>query len=176
MNPPPIISFEPPEFRTGIGYDAHRLATGRKLVLGGVEIPSDKGLDGHSDADILLHAITDALLGAAAQGDIGELFPPSDPQWLDTESSVFARHAGELLQSYAWRIVNVDAVIVLERPKLSPYRDRIRENVASILKIPVNAVGLKAKTCEGVGPVGTGQLAEAHAVVLIARQGEPQVM
>ncbi len=176
MNPPPIVSLEPPEFRTGVGYDAHRLANGRKLMIGGVEIPSEKGLVGHSDADILLHAITDALLGAAAQGDIGELFPNSDPQWRDADSSVFARQAAEILESYGWRIVNVDAVVLLERPKLLPYRERIRENIASILKIQASAVGLKAKTGEGLGPVGTEQMAEAHAVVLIARSGQPQVM
>ena len=176
MTPPPIISLEPPEFRTGVGYDVHRLAKGRKLVIGGVEIASDKGLVGHSDADILLHAITDAMLGASAQGDIGELFPNDDPQWQHADSSVFARQAAEILESYGWRIVNVDAVVVLERPKLLPYRERIRENIASILKIPTGAVGLKAKTGEGVGPVGTEQMAEAHAVVLIARTGQPKVM
>ena len=176
MKPPPIISFDPPEFRTGIGFDSHRLATGRKLILGGVEIPSEQGLHGHSDADVLLHAITDALLGAAAQGDIGEFFPPSDPQWKDADSSIFARHAVELLESYGWSIVNVDAVVVLERPKLLTYRDRMRENIASILKVPATAVGLKAKSGEGVGPVGTGQLAEAHAVVSIKRAGTAQVM
>ena len=176
MKPPPIISFDPPEFRTGIGFDSHRLATGRKLILGGVEIPSEQGLHGHSDADVLLHAITDALLGAAAQGEIGEFFPPSDPQWKDADSSIFARHAVELLESYGWSIVNVDAVVVLERPKLLTYRDRMRENIASILKVPATAVGLKAKSGEGVGPVGTGQLAEAHAVVSIKRAGSAQVM
>ena len=171
-----MISFDPPEFRTGIGFDSHRLATGRKLILGGVEIPSEQGLEGHSDADVLLHAITDALLGAAAQGDIGEFFPPSDPQWKDADSSIFAKHAVELLESYGWSIVNVDAVVVIERPKLLRFRDRMRENIASILKVPATAVGLKAKSGEGVGPVGTGQLAEAHAVVSIKRAGSAQVM
>ena len=175
MNPP-IIDFDRPEMRTGIGYDSHRLAAGRRLVLGGVEIPSDKGLLGHSDADVLLHAITDAMLGAAAKGDIGVLFPASDPQWRDADSSVFVRHAAELLESYGWKTVNVDAVVVLERPKLLPYRDRIRRNVASMVGIDPDAVGLKAKTGEGVGPVGTGQLAEAHAVVLISRSRVPKLM
>lgn len=176
MKPPPIISFDPPEFRAGIGFDSHRLANGRKLILGGVEIPSEQGLDGHSDADVLLHAITDALLGAAAQGDIGELFPPSDPQWKDADSSIFARYAVELLESYGWSVVNVDAVVVIERPKQLPFRDRMRENIASILKVPVNAVGLKAKSGEGMGPVGKGRLAEAHAVVSIKREGSAKVM
>ena len=175
MNPP-IIDFERPELRVGIGYDSHRLATGRKLVLGGVEIQSEKGLLGHSDADVLLHAITDAMLGAAAKGDIGTLFPPSDPQWRDADSSIFVRHASELLESYGWKVVNVDAVILIEQPRLGPYRDRIRERVASLLGIDPDAIGLKAKTGEGVGPVGTGQLAEAHAVVLISRSSVPKLM
>ncbi len=176
MNPPPIVSFDRHEFRTGLGYDAHRLAAGRKLILGGIEIPSEKGLEGHSDADVLLHALTDALLGAAAQGDIGELFPPTDPQWRNAASSIFLRHAAELLQSYGWKVVNADAVIVIERPKLSPYRDRMRENVASILQVDPDVIGIKAKTGEGVGPIGTGQLAEAHAVVLIRRSEIPKLM
>ncbi len=145
-------------------------------MLGGVEIPSEKGLAGHSDADVLLHAITDAMLGAAAKGDIGILFPASDPQWRDAASSIFVRHASELLESYGWMIVNVDAVVLLEEPKLQPYRDRIRKSVASLLGIDPDAVGLKAKTGEGVGPVGTGQLAEAHAVVLVSRSRVPKVM
>ncbi len=176
MNPPPILEFEPPEFRVGIGYDSHRLRVGRRLVLGGVQIPSEKGLEGHSDADILLHAITDAMLGAASQGDIGELFPHSDPQWKDVESSVFVRHASELLVSYGWRVVNLDAVVVLERPKILPYRSRIRENIAALVGTKPGSIGLKAKTGEGIGPVGNCELAEAHAVALIARSGSPQLM
>lgn len=175
MNPP-IIDFDRPEMRVGIGYDSHRLAAGRRLVLGGIEIPSEKGLLGHSDADVLLHAITDAMLGAAAKGDIGVLFPPSDPQWRDADSSIFVRHASELLESYGWEVVNVDALVLLERPKLLPYRGRIRASVASMLGIDPDAVGLKAKTGEGVGPVGTGQLAEAHAVVLVSRSRVPKLM
>ena len=176
MNPPPLVSFDRQEFRTGLGYDSHRLAEGRKLILGGIEIPAERGLLGHSDADVLLHAITDAMLGAAAQGDIGELFPPSDPQWRDAESAIFLRHASELLASYGWKVVNVDAVVVLERPKLRAYRERIRENIAALLGIAPDAVGVKAKTGEGVGPIGTGQLAEAHAVVLVSRTDIPKVM
>lgn len=176
MNPPPIVHFDRHEFRTGLGYDAHRLVTGRKLILGGIEIPSEKGLDGHSDADILLHALTDALLGAAAQGDIGEFFPPTDPQWRNAASSIFLQHAAELLQSYGWKVVNVDAVIVIERPKILPYRDRMRENIGSILQVDPDVISIKAKTGEGVGPVGTGQLAEAHVVVLISRNEVPKLM
>ena len=176
MNPPPIVSFDRNEVRVGIGCDSHRLVEGRPLILGGVEIPSEKGLQGHSDADILLHAVTDAILGAAGQSDIGELFPPSDPQWKDADSSIFLRHATELLDSYGWSVVNVDAVIVLEQPKILPYRDRIRENLASMLGIDPGAVGLKAKTGEGVGPVGTGEIAAAHAVALITGSGTKKLM
>lgn len=176
MNPPPFLGVEPTETRVGIGYDRHRLVADRALVLGGITIESEKGLFGHSDADILLHAITDAMLGAATQGDIGELFPPTDPQWEGADSSVFVRHAAELLTGYGWKVVNVDAVVIIERPKLLPHRDRIRENIAGLLGIEPSAVGLKAKTGEGVGPVGAGELAEAHAVVLIARHEVPKVM
>ena len=115
-------------------------------------------------------------LGAATLGDIGELFPPTDPQWKDADSSVFLRHAAELLTGYGWRVVNLDAVVVIERPKLLPHRDRIRQNIASMLGVDVSRVGLKAKTGERVGPVGRGELAESHAVVLIARKEAPRVM
>ncbi len=176
MKPPPFMDFEPPEFRVGLGFDSHRLAAGRPLVLGGVEIESDKGLVGHSDADIVLHALTDALLGAAGQGDIGELFPPSDPQWEGAPSGIFVRHAAELLEGYGWEVVNVDIVVVIERPKILPHRDRIRSSIRSLLGRDTVAVGLKAKTAEGMGPVGEGRLAEAHAVVLLVRRGKPKLM
>ena len=176
MKPPPIVSLERNEFRIGIGYDSHRLVEGRPLILGGVNIPSKIGLQGHSDADILLHAITDAILGATGQGDIGELFPPSDPQWRDADSSIFLRHATELLDSYGWRLVNVDTVTVLERPKILPFRDRIRENVAALLQIAPELVSVKAKTNEGLGPVGSGELAVAHAIALVERSGSRKVM
>ncbi len=164
------------ELRCGIGYDLHRLEAGRKLILGGVEIPSEKGLAGHSDADIVLHALTDALLGAAGQSDIGELFPPSDPQWKDCDSEVFLRHARELIESYGFRIANVDVVVILERPKLLPHRQKIRENVARILNVAPDRVGLKAKTAEGVGPTGRGEAAEAQAVACLVRDEAPRVM
>jgi 2-C-methyl-D-erythritol 2,4-cyclodiphosphate synthase len=127
------------EFRTGIGYDLHRLAAGRRLVLGGVEIPFEKGFDAHSDGDILLHAVTDALLGAAGLGDIGELFPPSDPQWKDADSTVFLRQVGELIESYGYRIANIDAVVLIEQPKLLPYREKIRKRMAEVLGIRLDA-------------------------------------
>lgn len=164
------------EFRTGIGYDLHRLEPNRKLIIGGVVIPFEKGLAGHSDADILMHALTDALLGAASLGDIGELFPPTDPQWKDADSEVFLRQAKELIDGYGYRIVNVDAVIVLERPKLLPYRQEIRKNLARILEISADRIGLKAKTSEGVGPCGRGEAAEAHAVVSLVRDAAAKLM
>lgn len=164
------------EFRCGVGYDLHRLEPNRKLILGGIEIPFDKGLAGHSDADILMHALTDALLGAAGLGDIGEIFPPTDPQWKDVASEVFLRHARELLDGYGYKIVNVDAVVILEQPKLLPHRDKIRANLAEILGIEPGRIGLKAKTSERVGPVGRGEAAEAHAVALISRAAPPQLM
>lgn len=176
MSAPPIPGIDPREFRTGVGYDLHRLEEGKKLILGGVAIPFAKGLAGHSDADVLLHAVTDALLGAASMGDIGEIFPPSDEQWQNADSSIFLRHARELLEGYGWRIANVDTVIVIEKPRILPYRERIRRNVAGILKIDPDLVSIKAKSAEGVGPVGLGQAAEAHAVATISRAAGPKLM
>jgi 2-C-methyl-D-erythritol 2,4-cyclodiphosphate synthase len=164
------------EFRCGIGYDLHRLEPGRKLILGGVEIPFEKGLAGHSDADIVLHALTDALLGAAGLGDIGELFPPSDPQWKDCASKVFLKHARELIEGYGFHIANVDVVVILERPRLLPHRNAIRESVARILNVRADRVGIKAKTSEGVGPAGRGEAAEAHAVACLVRDEAPRMM
>jgi 2-C-methyl-D-erythritol 2,4-cyclodiphosphate synthase len=164
------------EFRSGIGYDSHRLEAGRKLILGGVEIPFELGLAGHSDADALLHAITDALLGAAGVGDIGELFPPSDPQWKDASSEQFLAQARELVEGYGYHVVNVDAVVVIERPKILPYRARIRENVARVLGTGIDRVGIKAKTSEGVGPVGRGEAAEVYATAMISRDAARKPM
>ncbi|MEZ5361387.1 MAG: 2-C-methyl-D-erythritol 2,4-cyclodiphosphate synthase [Bryobacterales bacterium] len=164
------------EFRCGIGYDLHRLEAGRKLILGGIEIPFELGLAGHSDADIVLHALTDALLGAAGLGDIGELFPPSDPQWKDCASEVFLRHARELIEGYGYHISNVDVVVILEQPKLLPFRQKIRQNVARILNVTPDRVGVKAKTSEKVGPAGRGEAAEAHAVACLIRDEAARVM
>jgi 2-C-methyl-D-erythritol 2,4-cyclodiphosphate synthase len=157
------------EFRVGIGYDSHRLASNRKFILGGVEIPFEKGLAGHSDGDILFHALTDALLGAAGLGDIGQHFPPSDPKWKDAASRIFLEHALKLIEESGYRVVNVDAVIVIEQPKIGPWRDAIRKSVADALGIEMERVGIKAKTAEGMGPVGEGMAAEAQAVALLAR-------
>ncbi len=166
----------PQEFRTGIGYDSHRLEPGRPLILGGIKIPSEKGLVGHSDADLVMHALTDALLGAAGMGDIGELFPPSDPKWKDAASEIFLNQARELLEGYAFRIVNIDIVVVIERPKLLPHRPKIRENLARILGVDASCIGLKAKTAEGVGPCGRGEVAEAYAVCCLAREAAARLM
>ena len=157
------------EIRTGQGWDVHRIAGGRKLMLGGVEIPWQHGLDGHSDADILLHAITDAVLGAAALGDIGEHFPNSDPHWKNAASRRFLEHALELMEAQGFSLCNVDSTIILETPKLKDFRGQIRESVAEIVRLPVDRVSVKFKTAERVGPVGVGFSAEAQAIVTIAR-------
>src|ERR1041385_8322391 len=128
------------EIRTGLGWDVHRIVPGRPLILGGVSIPSDFGLEGHSDADVLAHAVTDALLGAAALGDIGMHFPDSDPKWKGCDSLVFLRHARELAEAEGYRIVNVDSTVILERPKLKEYRQTIRERLAETLGLEVNRV------------------------------------
>ena len=153
----------------GLGWDTHRLAPGRLLILGGVIVPCEFGLDGHSDADILLHAVTDALLGALALGDIGMHFPDSDPQWKGAASDQFLKHALGLVQERGWRLVNVDTNVLLERPKLKDYRIQIRESLAAILSLPLDAVSVKFKTFEKVGPVGEGRSAEAQAIVTLTK-------
>jgi 2-C-methyl-D-erythritol 2,4-cyclodiphosphate synthase len=158
------------EFRTGLGWDTHRIAPGRPLILGGVTIPCEFGLEGHSDADVLAHAITDALLGAAALGDIGMHFPDSDPRWKGADSLRFLEHARDLAGGAGYRIINVDSTVVLERPKLKDYRLAIREQLADSLQIEVERVSVKFKTAEGVGPVGAGQSAEAQAIVTLAHE------
>jgi 2-C-methyl-D-erythritol 2,4-cyclodiphosphate synthase len=152
----------------GMGWDNHRIAAGRPLVLGGVTIPSEFGLEGHSDADVLSHAVTDAILGAVALGDIGMHFPDTDPQWKDCDSLVFLRHAVSLVRLAGFRIVNVDATVLLERPKLKDYRQAIRETLAAALGLPASRVSVKFKTSEQVGPVGEGRSAEAQAIALLA--------
>jgi 2-C-methyl-D-erythritol 2,4-cyclodiphosphate synthase len=158
------------ELRIGQGWDVHHLVSGRPLILGGVAIPSDLGLEGHSDADILSHAITDALLGALAVGDIGMHFPDTDPRWKDGDSLLFLRHARELVAAQGYQITNVDSTILLERPKLKEYRPAIRAKLAETLRLQVDQVSVKFKTSEGLGPVGEGLSAEAQAVVLLWRQ------
>jgi 2-C-methyl-D-erythritol 2,4-cyclodiphosphate synthase len=158
------------ELRTGLGWDVHRLAPGRPLILGGVTVPCEFGLEGHSDADILSHAITDGLLGAAALGDIGMHFPDTDPQWKGADSAQFLAHAAALVRQAAYRIVNVDSTVILERPKLKDYRLPIRESLARTLGLDLDRVSVKFKTAERVGPVGEGRSAEAQAIVTLARQ------
>jgi 2-C-methyl-D-erythritol 2,4-cyclodiphosphate synthase len=140
------------------------------MILGGVAIPSDFGLEGHSDADILSHAITDALLGALALGDIGMHFPDTDPRWKDGDSLMFLRHARDLVSANEYRIANVDSTVILERPKLKEYRVRIRAKLAETLGLSPDQVSVKFKTAERLGPVGEGLSAEAQAVVLLCRQ------
>jgi 2-C-methyl-D-erythritol 2,4-cyclodiphosphate synthase len=158
------------EYRTGLGWDIHRIATGRPLILGGIAIPCEFGLEGHSDADVLAHAITDALLGAAALGDIGMHFPDSDPRWKGADSLRFLSHARDLVGTAGYRIVNVDSTIILEQPKLKDYRLAIREQLAKTLQLEVERVSVKFKTAEGVGPVGEGRAAEAQAIVTLFRE------
>ena len=157
------------EIRTGLGWDVHRLAAGRPLILGGVNVPSERGLEGHSDADILAHAITDALLGAAALGDIGMHFPDTDPRWKGADSLQFLAHAAALARERGFSIVNVDSTVILETPKLKDYRQPIRESLARTLAIDIERVSVKFKTAEGVGPAGEGRSAEAQAVVTLSR-------
>ena len=153
--------------RIGHGYDVHRLENGRRLVLGGVEIPFEKGLLGHSDADVLLHAIADALLGAAALGDIGTHFPPEDETLRDIDSRILLRRTGALLREHGFSVQNIDATVLAQRPKLREYIARMRENIAQDLGLPVSAVSVKATTEEGLGFTGNGSGIAAHAVCLI---------
>jgi 2-C-methyl-D-erythritol 2,4-cyclodiphosphate synthase len=155
--------------RVGQGWDAHRIVAGRALILGGITIPCEFGLAGHSDADVLSHAITDAVLGAIAEGDIGMHFPDSDPRWKGCDSLEFLRHACFLAGQAGFRVVNVDSTVILERPKLKDFRVAIRESLATAIGIQSAAVSVKFKTAEGVGPVGEGRSAEAQAVVLLEK-------
>ena len=157
------------EYRTGLGWDVHRLAAGRPLLLGGVIIPSEQGLEGHSDADVLAHAITDAILGAAALGDIGMHFPDSDARWKGCDSLVFLRHAKALAAALGYRVLHVDSTVILERPKLKDHRQLIRERLAEALGLELDRVSVKFKTAEKVGPVGEGRSAEAQAVVTLEK-------
>lgn len=156
------------KLRIGQGYDVHRLAAGRRLILGGVEIASPLGLDGHSDADVLLHALGDALLGAAGLGDLGELFPPGEARWKDADSADLLRLILERVRARGWRVVNCDLTLIAEAPKLAPHRPAIRERIAALLGVTVDEVGLKATTNERLGALGRGEGMAALAVVLLA--------
>jgi len=156
--------------RVGIGYDVHKLVPGRPLVLGGVTIPYHLGLDGHSDADVLVHAVMDALLGAAGAGDIGEHFPDTDPRYRGISSLELLRRVMHHLEAKGWSVVNVDAVVVAQAPKLSPYRDEMRSNLAREMGLPPGRVGIKATTTERLGFTGRGEGIAAQAVALLEGQ------
>ena len=153
--------------KIGFGYDSHRLAAGRRLVLGGKEIPHEKGLMGHSDADVLIHAVCDAILGAAGLGDIGRQFPDTDPAYRDIAGLILLERVRALAAAKGCRIRNVDSTVVLEKPKLAPHLSEMAENIAGVLRIPASQVSVKAKTNEGMGLVGAGEGAAAFAVVLV---------
>jgi 2-C-methyl-D-erythritol 2,4-cyclodiphosphate synthase len=159
----------PTIIRIGLGHDTHRLGPGTGLVIGGITIPHERRALGHSDADVLLHAITDALLGAAALGDIGELFPDTDPANKGRNSAEMLGVAADRVAAAGWRVVNLDCVIFAQRPKILPHRPRILSRIAEILEIDLAAVWLKAKTGEGVGPIGTEEAIAAECVVLLER-------
>ena len=155
--------------RIGLGYDIHRLVEGRRLLLGGVELPFEKGEDGHSDGDVLFHAIADALLGASGLGDIGSFFPPEDPQWKDADSALLLKTVCRKVYEAGWKIENLDCVIKLEKPKFIPYRKLVINSIAGILNVEPDQVFVKAKTGEKLPPVGTSEAVEAEVVCLLSR-------
>jgi 2-C-methyl-D-erythritol 2,4-cyclodiphosphate synthase len=155
--------------RVGIGHDTHRLVEGRPLILGGVRLEHPRGLAGHSDADVVLHAVTDALLGAAGLGDIGDAFPDTEPAYKDADSRLFLQETLLRLNQAGWRVVNVDVTIFAQEPKLGPVKARIRQQMAELLALPVDAVNIKAKTGEKVGHIGRAEAIGCHAVALIDR-------
>ncbi|WP_020474057.1 2-C-methyl-D-erythritol 2,4-cyclodiphosphate synthase [Zavarzinella formosa] len=155
--------------RIGSGHDTHRLIPGRRLILGGVDVPFSHGLDGHSDADVVLHAVTDALLGAVGLGDIGDSYPDSDPAYKNQDSSFFVKETLAKLNRMGWQAVNVDVTIFAEVPKLGPIKQDIKAKVAELLKLPADCVNVKAKTGEEVGHIGRGEAIGCHAVALVGR-------
>ena len=159
------------KYRIGIGFDIHRLESGRKLIIGGVEIPSEKGFLAHSDGDIFFHALTDALLGAVGYGDIGQLFPDNQDIWKNADSSIFLEEANRIVKDAGYEIVNIDGYIVLQKPKILPYREKIIQNTAKILKIDKEKIFLKGKTYEKIGEIGKGEAAFAEVVVLLKKEG-----
>lgn len=161
----------PGEYRIGLGHDTHRLVPGRPLILAGLRIDHDRGLDGHSDADVVLHAITDALLGAAGLGDIGDSYPDSDPRYRDAASTQFLTETLARLSAAGWRLVNVDVIIFAEAPKLGPLKQAMAAHLAKLLKLPGDCVNVKAKTGERVGHIGRGEAIACQAAVLIERDG-----
>ncbi len=156
-------------FRIGNGYDVHRLVQGRKLILGGVDIPHSTGLDGHSDADALLHALCDAILGACGAGDIGHYFPDTDPQWKNVSSLVLLKKVGQVCAGRRFRVANADSIIVAQKPKLAPFMEQMRKNIAGALEIDVERVNVKATTTERLGFAGREEGIAAYAVVLLEK-------
>ena len=160
---------QPPPFRVGTGFDVHAFAASRPLVLGGVRIPSDVGLLGHSDADALIHAICDAILGAVAEGDIGRHFPDTDPRWKDCDSTVLLARCAAIAADRGYRVGNVDAMVMAEKPRLAPHVEAMRRRIGEVLAVPHDCVGIKATTMEKMGFVGRGEGIAVNAVVLLLR-------
>ena len=158
------------KIRTGMGYDVHRLVPGRKLIIGGTDIPYEKGLLGHSDADVLLHAISDALLGAAAMGDIGKLFPDSDPEYEGADSLKLLEKVVSLIRNEGWDISNIDSIIVAQKPKMAPHIENMRSNIASAIGCDIKDIGVKSTTEEGMGFTGDGSGISAYATALIIKE------
>lgn len=159
-------------FRIGSGHDSHRLVEGRPLILGGIRVPHPRGLDGHSDADVILHAVTDALLGAAGLGDIGDAYPDTDPRFTNADSTRFLMDTLARLLHRGWTVVNLDVTLFAQEPKLGPVKGQIRKKLAELLALPEDAVNVKAKTGERVGHIGRGEAIACHAVVLITRTAD----
>jgi 2-C-methyl-D-erythritol 2,4-cyclodiphosphate synthase len=157
-------------FRTGIGFDVHAFAKGRKLIIGGIEIPSDKGLEGHSDADVLLHAICDAMLGALALGDIGVHFPNTDKKWIDADSAFLLKHVNELVNSKGYELGNLDCVLAMEEPKISPYVDKIRTRISEILDADAGQISIKATSTEKLGFIGRSEGIASYTTVLLIKK------
>ncbi len=155
--------------RIGQGYDLHRLVSDRRLVLGGIDIPYEKGLLGHSDADVLTHAIMDAMLGALALGDIGHYFPPSDPKWAGADSLMLLQQVQDLIAAQGWRVNNLDAVVIAEAPKLKPHIKAIRDRLSQAMNLPIDCVSVKATTNEGMDAIGQKEAIAVHAVVLLVK-------
>jgi 2-C-methyl-D-erythritol 2,4-cyclodiphosphate synthase len=158
------------DFRTGLGYDIHRFAEGRKLVLGGVDIPYERGLDGHSDADVLLHAVCDALLGALGKGDIGEMFPNTDEKYRGISSMLLLEHVARLVEDEGYAVGNVDAVVIAESPKISKFKDKMKFNIAFRLAVEENCVNVKATTNEGMGAIGRNEGIASFATVMLLKK------